>query len=254
MTLSTDLEWLKKEKYAGVENEDFLADVKRLESGEPLAYIIGNIPFLNTTIYLDSHPLIPRPETEYWTEQAIKVIETKTKSLSNPAKILDLCAGSGCIGVAVGHNIKQTTIDFLEIDPTHLTTINKNCQLNQINQNRYRVIIGDLLNLEQSISGNKYDFILSNPPYIDQSLGRTAESVKEFEPAIALYGGVKGLNLISSIIKQAPDYLPTDGQLWLEHEPEQVAAIADLASRSGFIIHTHQDQFGVRRFSQLMLQ
>ena len=88
-------DWLLKEKYKGVKSRAFLADCQELKAGVPLAYVIGSIPFLDTKIYLDSKPLIPRPETEYWTEQAIKSIKTVAS-----ANVLDLCSGSVCIGVA----------------------------------------------------------------------------------------------------------------------------------------------------------
>jgi len=254
MTFIEDVAWLKKEKYAGVDTTEFQTDVKHLESGEPLAYIIGNIPFLNTTIYLDSCPLIPRSETEYWVEQAIKAIEEKIKINTQIIKILDLCAGSGCVGVAVAKNLNQTTIDFIELESSHLSTIMKNCEQNDIGRERVHIMTGDLLNLAQTIPDLKYDFILSNPPYIDKELGRTEESVTNFEPALALYGGKAGLDLISAIIEQAPRYLTENGQLWLEHEPEQVEAIVALSTKNGFTPLSHRDQFGRSRFSQLMLQ
>ncbi len=249
MIFIDDVAWLKKEKYAGIENEDFQTDVKRLKNGEPLAYVIGNIPFLNTIIYLDSHPLIPRPETEYWVEQAINNIVSDQE-----LKVLDLCAGSGCVGVAIAKNLPEVTVDFIELDQTHLPTITKNCQQNAIAMERVQIMTGDLRELEQIIPNQKYDFILSNPPYIDKGLNRTDKSVTRFEPALALYGGEKGLLLIQSIIEQAPKYLSTKGQLWLEHEPEQVDKIAALAFQNGFTYISHKDQFGVNRFSQLMLQ
>lgn len=254
MTFIDDITWLKKEKYAGIENGDFFRDVKRLENGEPLAYIIGNIPFLNTNIYLDSHPLIPRPETEYWVEQVLKVVAAKTKNTNQSTKILDLCAGSGCVGVAVAKNVPVTTVDFIELDRAYLPTITKNCKQNDIAMERVEILTGDLRQLEQIIPNRKYDFILSNPPYIDKNLNRTAESVTKFEPALALYGGAEGLELIRSIIEQAPKYLLENGQLWLEHEPEQANEIAALAIQNGFTFISHKDQFEVIRFSQLVLQ
>ena len=250
MTFIDDVAWLKKEKYAGVDSEDFKQDLERLKNDEPLAYVIGNIPFLNTTINLNSHPLIPRPETEYWVEQAINRIKTQNR----PIKILDLCAGSGCIGIAVAKNVPEATVDFIELDNAHLVTIRTNCEQNDINRERIRTLAGDLRHLEQLIPDIKYNFILSNPPYIDKNLNRTEKSVTRFEPALALYGGKAGLELVQSIIEQAPRYLETHGQLWLEHEPEQVNEIATLAIQNGFTPLSHSDQFGVPRFSQLVLQ
>jgi len=71
---------------------------------------------------------------------------------------------------------------------------------------------------------------------------------------LALYGGEAGLELIADIIKGAPAHLQPHGELWIEHEAEQVAAIATLGQEAGFIVHTHEDQYGVARYSQLVLQ
>src|SRR5690606_26669366 len=102
MTLNQEEQWLLEEKYAGAESEAFRADLKRLTGGEPLGYVIGHVPFLDCRIHLDSHPLIPRPETEYWVEKAMVAIkEVAGGPEARPLHVLDLCAGSGCIGVAV---------------------------------------------------------------------------------------------------------------------------------------------------------
>ena len=74
--MSQDIEWLLKEKYAGEKSDAFFADCKRLALGEPLGYLIGHTPFLDCVIHLDSKPLIPRPETEFWTERVISDIKT----------------------------------------------------------------------------------------------------------------------------------------------------------------------------------
>ena len=103
--MTQEQHWLLKEKYHGEKTDGFFADCKRLALGEPLAYLIGWTPFLNTKIWLDSHPLIPRPETEFWVERAITSMRENAQDtlgfLAEPAKVLDLCAGSGCIGVAM---------------------------------------------------------------------------------------------------------------------------------------------------------
>ena len=90
--------------------------------------------------------------------------------------------------MAVATEIDQATVDFIELDEAHLATIKKNCQQNNISEERFNIMTGDLRYLDQTISDIKYDFILSNPPYIDKALGRTDTSVVNFEPALALYG------------------------------------------------------------------
>lgn len=246
---SQEVAWLLKEKYRGEKSEAFFADVARLEAGEPLAYLIGTMPFLGATIHLDSHPLIPRPETEFWVEQAIKVMKSTKNGES--FSVLDLCAGSGAIGVAVATHLPKSDVTFIEIDSHHQPTIAKNCRLNGIAPERVHILLGNLFDTAQPLP--QYDFILTNPPYIDAALGRVAASVATHEPALALYGGHAGLEIIAKIIAAAPTHLLPHGQLWIEHEPEQTEAITEFAAPH-FHTTTHTDQYGVERFSQLVLQ
>ena len=238
--------WLLRDKYAGVRSPAYDFDLERLRRGEPLAYIIGWTPFLDTKIYLDSYPLIPRPETEYWTALAIAEI----KKHSNPL-ILDLCAGSGAIGVAVLEAVPMAQVDFCEIDLRLHATIVKNICDNGIDYARTRIFHGDLF--EKIPTGTQYDFILSNPPYIDPALDRAETSVKKYEPHLALYGGVAGMEIIKRIITEAPQYLAPNGALWIEHEPEQVPALTALAQSHFANVTTLNDQFGVPRFSILKM-
>lgn len=251
---SQEIGWLLKEKYGGEKSPAFFAAVKQLALGEPLAYLIGWVSFLDCKIWLDSRPLIPRPETEHWVEEAIIAINGGTTlSLgfgNQPLKILDLCAGSGCIGTAVAKAVPNAHVDFSEIDEDHIPTIKKNLKENGISEEHYTVIH---TNLFKDFTGT-YDYILSNPPYIDETLDRTEPAVKEYEPYVALFGGKKGLEIINKIIEQAPAHLNPGGQLWLEHEPEQSAAIQELGTEHGFTVTTHKDQYKVQRYSILVLQ
>lgn len=328
-----EVAWLLQEKYNGEKTTGFFADCKALALGEPLAYLIGQAPFLDCTIDLTGRPLIPRVETEFWVEQAIATIkesqsnqpdlfmgeETDRSSLvqsrlssggvgwgeegatesglidrSHPLQILDLCAGSGCIGVAVARAVPEARVDFGEIDRRLIKTIQKNINKNVDNPKRCRVFHSNLFtNLSIATQPNvrsldegrgtgskpqesyvqygdetsgarneafrqntdiRYDFILSNPPYIDPALNRVDESVKDFEPHLALFGGTDGLTIIEQLIADAPQHLAPTGQLWIEHEPEQAPAIATLATEHGFTCTTHTDLYNVRRYSILVLQ
>ena len=245
MHLAQEKEWLLKEKYNGVESKAFFTDLARLEKGEPLAYIIGYVPFLGTTVYLDSKPLIPRAETEFWVEKAIQEIQKGTPE----THILDLCAGSGCIGVAILFYVQDARVDFVEIDTRHHPTIEKNIVKNNRDQARAHIIGGDLFGQVTK----KYSYILTNPPYIDQAqTNRMQKSVREYEPERALFGGEDGMEYIARIVASAPQYLTENGVLYTEHEPEQTKAIASLGKKAGFRqIATHKDQFGTERFSRL---
>lgn len=239
--MDKEISWLLRDKYEGIESEAFFLDVERLKTGIPLAYIIGWVPFLGTKIWLDSSPLIPRPETEFWVQKAIDNI--KLGNISNP-KVLDLCAGSGCIGVAVLKHVPEAVVHFAEIVDDHHQTIRKNIRENNIDVARTKQIGGDLF---EHVTG-KYDFILTNPPYIDPKLSeRVQASVVLHEPSQALYGGAGGMEIIERIISEVPKYLSLNGVLYIEHEPEQEEAIKRLAPRA----ETLEDQFGVKRYSRI---
>lgn len=246
-----EINWLLQEKYNGVKSNAFYADCKRLALGEPLAYIIGFTTFLGCKIWLDSQPLIPRTETEFWVERAIETIKDSSAlslGLSDKSiRILDLCAGSGCIGVALAKALPEAQVSFSEIDRRHLPTIEKNLQENNIEPTRYTIYQANLYETIPEV----FDFILCNPPYIDQSLNRTQESVVTHEPHLALFGGPGGMDVIKQIIAGTAAHLKPSGQLWIEHEPEQVVKIAIAAEHSGFTSETLQDQYQVDRVSVL---
>ena len=214
-------------------------------SEEPEVYKMGWVSFIHTKIWLDSRPLIPRTETEFWTERAIEEI----KSIPN-ARVLDLCAGSGAIGVAVLKELHGVSVDFIEKEVRHHATIEKNIKENGINTNRARVFGGDLFeNVEE-----KYDVILTNPPYIDpEKLNRVQKSVIEYEPREALMGGNAGIEIIKCILTDAPKHLASQGILYIEHEPEQVEEIAKIASALQYTsCESFPDQYRVMRYSRLV--
>jgi release factor glutamine methyltransferase len=239
---SQDERWLLEEKYGGEKSEAFFADLERLRTGEPLAYVIGHVPFLGCQIYLDSGPLIPRPETEFWVEKAIE----KIKTVATP-RVLDLCSGSGAIGVAVAKHCPAVRVVLSDVTDGHNNTVNRTIRENGVDERQIEVVNGDLF---ENISG-RFDFIFSNPPYIDPALNRAESSVKAYEPHLALYGGQGGLDILKRLIEAAPKYLAPEGQIWLEHEPEQVEAIRQSAEACGFRATTYPDQYGVQRYSVL---
>lgn len=238
--------WLLTEKYNGNESPAFLDDLARLKHGEPLAYIIGYTPFLEARIYLDSQPMIPRVETEYWITMALKDMVNKAPQ---GARVLDLCAGSGCIGVAALMSLSDITVDFVEKDVRHHDTIKRNLFENNIDATRARILGGDLFSQVDA----KYDYILTNPPYINPALSdRMDDSVRVHEPNSALFGGKDGLSLIHRIIADAYTYLMPYGHLYIEHEPEQTKAVHTAAREQGYHgITAFRDQYDVERLTHM---
>ena len=243
--MTQEEEWLLRDKYDGHPAEGFMRDVERLKDGEPLPYVIGWVNYFHAKIYLDSHPLIPRTETEFWMEKAIAEIRSRG---SGPVRVLDLCAGSGCIGLAVLVNVPNALVDLIEIDEAHHPTIQKNLGANGIGPERASVLGGDLF---EGASGS-YDFILSNPPYIDPALDRLEPSVRKYEPRKSLYGGVHGTELIFRILRDVRQFLVDDGVLYIEHEPEQAAAIRAVCAMYAFDAETMHDQYGKDRFTRFV--
>ncbi|MBX9765388.1 peptide chain release factor N(5)-glutamine methyltransferase [Patescibacteria group bacterium] len=244
---------LLREKYHGVKTAEFEVDVAHLKAGEPLAYVIGWTPFLDCTIHLDSHPLIPRPETEFWTEKAIENISTYTSiyggiGSNSSVRVLDLFAGSGAIGVAVLKHVPDSRVDFGEIDPLHFPTIQKNIRENGINADRMRIIQTDVW----SGISNRYDFILANPPYISrEKINRVEESVLSHEPHQALFTEDAGFALIEKTLMGVPKHLTPHGALYIEHEPEHKERLIETARNAGLSLELMKDQYGVYRYSIL---
>ncbi len=269
--MTRDERWVLEEKYAGIETPAFAEDVRRLAEGEPVAYVIGSQPFLDLTIHLDSRPLIPRPETEWWTEHMLhttskKLEETVTEraeydgasqskfsaenyaaplpfSSKQPFQFLDLCAGSGAIGCAALSRLPATKVYFGEIAPIHEATIWKNIAENGLDVQRADVRIG---NLFEPFQNETFDLIAVNPPYIPQA--RTLpSSVRNYEPKQALYSGDDGLDLIRSIAKALPHHLRQDGMAWIECDNSHSRKAADLFIHAGMGAEIRTDQYGVER-------
>ena len=221
-----DAQWLLDEKYGGKETAKYEKDK------EPLGYVIGWQPFLGLEIYLDSHPLIPRPETEWWVEELLK---------DTPACLtfLDLCAGSGAIGCAVLAKLPNAQVYFGEIDSAHETTIWKNIRENNLDASHAHICAGDLF---EPFGDIKFDVIAVNPPYVptDREL---PESVVRYEPAHALRAGEDGLDLIRRIARELPEHLAANGEAWIECDSAHAAAACALFTAQGFSAEIRNDQY-----------
>lgn len=202
---------LIRDKYNGDVSIDLTKDLDRLEEGEPLAYVIGWVPFMGLHIDLDSHPLIPRPETEAWTEDLIKHLEERFGN--NPFTLLDLCAGSGAIGLTVLKRFPAARVRFSELMGAHVALIRKNLEVNGLDAARATVHESDLF--EAFPEDQRFDIIVTNPPYVPDTRV-LEESVTGFEPPEALYAGPDGLSLIRRIADEASGRLEPGGELWME--------------------------------------
>ena len=263
-----DEQWLLEEKYSDVATPEYEADKKRLALGEPLGYVIGHQPFLGLKIFLDSHPLIPRPETEWWTEQLLSMLvdspmgrfsvalraarpSLTTENLPTGSfkhehgavQFLDLCAGSGAIGCAALKTLPYMEVFFGEVDPAHEATILKNIRENNLDESRAHVRIGDLF---EPFGNMQFDCIAANPPYIPT--GRVLDaSVADYEPSLALYAGGDGLSLLRCIAAGLPKHLAPGGAAWVECDSAHAEAARALFAEQGLVAEICHDQYGVPR-------
>lgn len=253
---------LLDEKYSGLQNLCFEKDVERLASGEPLAYVIGYQPFLGLKIYLDSHPLIPRPETEWWTEQLlaqigngdsgvfrratareVAIFQQKNTRPPKPVtdlRFLDLCAGSGAIGCAALARLPNAQIYFGEIEPAHEKTILKNIRENHLDEARTDIRIGDLF---EPFADTQFDIIATNPPYVPTSRV-LPKSVADYEPTLALRAGEDGLDSIRRIAEKLPKHLAPGGVAWVECDRGHAKASRELFREQDLLAEIHTDQYG----------
>lgn len=234
-------EWLLREKYSGRETPEFFRDLERLARGEPLAYIIGWVDFLGCRIHLSSRPLIPRPETEWWTERVIECLRTR----EDAPRILDLFAGSGCIGIAILRHLPRVSVDFGEIDPAHCEVIRHNIRINGIDQKRTGIIVTDVFSSIQ----RKYDIIVANPPYIPLGSKTIVETcVLEYEPQKALFAKDSGMYFIKALFEHSGQFLNKDGKLILEFGKNQENIVARTATEAGWDTQIRNDQYGIPRW------
>jgi release factor glutamine methyltransferase len=228
-----DTDTLIRDKYAGDSSRITEEDLERLRTGEPLAYVIGNIPFLGLTIWLDTKPLIPRPETEWWTEQLISHINNTTiyGGIQRIPCVLDLCAGSGAIGLAILKHCPKVKVSFGELVPKHAKLILKNIRENGLDESRADICTGDVF---APFTSTKFDFIATNPPYIAHAR-ELPKSVSDYEPTEALYGGQGGLEIIRRILEGALTHLNERGELWMECDIENIDEAQTIAKKHGAV-------------------
>lgn len=228
MDYQKERSFLIRDKYDGDSGTDLSKDLERLASGEPLAYVIGWVPFLGLRIRLDSRPLIPRPETESWTEELHAHLREKFDE--KPFTFLDLCAGSGAIGLSMLARFPAARVRFAELIPEHATLIRQNIEENELDASRATVHVGDLF--APFPEDQRFDVIATNPPYVPET--RTLEkSVTDFEPAVALYAGKDGLDLVGKIAHEAKDRLEPSGELWMECDIDNIEEAKELLISGG---------------------
>lgn len=200
--------------------------------------------FLNCKIDILKKVFIPRPETEFWTKLAIREIKDLKKKR---IRVLDIFAGTGCIGIALLKACPEICrrIDFADIDEKVLEQIKINLEINKIKGGRYRIIKSDIF---EKLRG-RYDFILANPPYVAlERISEVQPSVLAEEPHLALFAGKDGLDYIKRFLKEVKNYLMPGGKFYLEFDPQQKPEIEKILRKEKLKFKFHKDQFKKWRF------
>ena len=250
--LEREKRWLLDEKYAGKETPEYHRDLKRLVSGEPVDYLIGHREFLGCHIDLSCHPLIPRNETEYWTQQ---LITNHSSPTTGTLRVLDIFAGSGCIGIAVLRHLPHTTVDFIEYNPQFVQQIKKNLALNDIDSSRYHVYKSDMFDSTPQWLDH-WDVIVANPPYIAHDRVDTVqESVHSHEDHGSLYADDDGLYFVKKLINELPHRLAPGGSCYIEYDPWQTDLITQYLDNHHPTLSYQitKDQFGKDRVVKIIL-
>ncbi|MEQ1825692.1 MAG: peptide chain release factor N(5)-glutamine methyltransferase [Pirellula sp.] len=191
--------------------------IKRRATGEPVAYLVGKKEFYSLEFLVSNECLIPRAETEHL---VIECLDRAKKQLaadaSKPINIVDVCTGSGCVAVSLAKHLPQSVVTAIDLSPTAIAMANSNVERHHLNE-RISVLQSDLLT---AIEDSRFDFVVSNPPYVSESeFNALDKSVREYEPRMALVSGPTGTEIIERLIEQSIHKMVDRGWFLCELSP-----------------------------------
>lgn len=209
---------------------------RRLE-GEPVAYIVGRREFFGLDFETTPAVLIPRPDTELLVELALARLPPR-------GKVLDMGTGSGAIAVAIAHSRPEADVTALDVSEEALAVAARNAQRNRA---RVRFLHSDWFG---AVAGERFDLIVSNPPYIADGDRHLSEGDLRFEPSGALTDFADGLSALRIIVAGASSRLAAGSWLLMEHGYDQALAVRGLLSAAGYTdVQSWQDLAGIERVS-----
>lgn len=233
VTRSYLLTWPEK-RLSNAESSAFFEFVQRRVTGEPIAYILGKREFWGLELAVSPATLIPRADTETLVERALE----KIQQIQQP-HILDMGTGSGAIALALAHERPDAQVTAVDYSTDALDIARQNAESHQL---KVRMLQSDWFS---ALAEQRFDCIVSNPPYIERHDPHLTQGDLRFEPASALSAGQDGLADLRQIIEHAPKFLNNQAWLLVEHGYNQADAVQTLFKQAGFCaVQTHQDLSG----------
>ena len=215
---------------------------ERRLAGEPLAHILGEWDFFGRTFTVNRNVLIPRPDTEPLCQLAIE----DAKTLESP-KLLDLCCGSGCIGLTLAAEVPDARVAAVDLSEEALVVARENARRLGVSA-RYFTVRGDALGLPDAHLGT-FDLMLCNPPYVTaEEMEQLDKSVAAYEPRMALFGGTDGLDFYRNIARHWVKLMHPGGRMYFECGFQQASEVASIFEARGMRdIFLAEDLSGVQR-------
>ncbi|MFL2886481.1 MAG: peptide chain release factor N(5)-glutamine methyltransferase [Candidatus Pelagibacter sp.] len=210
------------------QKNEFIFYLNKRKKKTPISYILGFKHFWRFKFYLNKSTLIPRPESEHLVEQTLKLIPIR-KSIN----ILDIGTGSGCLIISLLNERQNCIATAIDLSKEALKVAKINAKLHHL-ENKIKFFNIDI----DKFNSNKYDLIISNPPYINKvDLNRLDDDVRLYEPKLALYGGTTGFEEIKKIIKKSYKILKYNGKLIIEIGDKQKNYTIEILLKNGFYIN-----------------
>jgi len=200
--------------------------VRRRAEGAPVAYLVGEREFYSLPFFVTPDVLIPRPETEFLIVRLFELIKKQGRS-ADSLQILDLGTGSGCLAVTIAHHWPLAHVTAVDISSGALAVAQRNAQRHHVSE-RVEFLLGDLW---QVIGDCRFDYIVSNPPYVTEAEYEGLDrEVREFEPKMALVAGPLGTEILQRIARESPRHLVPDGWVLGEISPMIRDAVVEIFS------------------------
>lgn len=230
-------------KYAETLSDGDLAQAygiaEKRAAGEPLQYLLGQWEFMSLPFFVGRGVFIPSPDTEHLAQVGIDI----AKSAGKPVRLLDLCAGSGCVGISVAHCCENVRADLVELYPEAFAYLERNIELS--GDGRCRAVNADALSFT---SERKYDILLSNPPYVTAEEYAQLPADVAAQPKTALTDGGDGLKYYRVITKNALALLREGGTLAFEIGFKQYESVSRMLTEAGYKhVRCRRDYSGLRR-------